>query len=64
MDNLLVRNLVHRSLTIKTQELMLADRDIRFSNLTVRVTKGVVFVLADLINATKTLNQGGRFNSR
>ena len=29
MDNLLVRNLVHRSLTVKTQELVLADRDVR-----------------------------------
>lgn len=57
MDNLLVRNLVHRSLTVKTQELVLADRDVRFSNLTIRLKKGMTFVRADLVAAPGILNQ-------
>jgi uncharacterized hydrophobic protein (TIGR00271 family) len=58
MDNLLVRNLVHRSLTVKTQELVLADRDVRFSNLSIRLKKGVAFVRADLVAAPDILSQG------
>lgn len=57
MDNLLVRNLVHRSLTAKTQELVLEDRDIRFSNLSIRLKKGIAFVRADLVAAPDILNQ-------
>jgi uncharacterized hydrophobic protein (TIGR00271 family) len=58
MDNLLVRNLVHRSLTVKTQELVLADRDVRFNNLSIRLKKGSAFVRADLVAAPGVLNQG------
>ena len=57
MDNLLVRNLVHRSLTVKTQELVLADRDVRFSNLSIRLKQGVAFVRADLVAAPGVLSQ-------
>ena len=57
MDNLLVRNLVHRSLTIKTQELVLADRDVRFSNLSIRFKRGIAYIRADLIAAPGVLNQ-------
>jgi len=57
MDNLLVRNLVHRSLTVKTQELVLADRDVRFSNLSIRLKKGVAFVRADLVASPGILSQ-------
>jgi uncharacterized hydrophobic protein (TIGR00271 family) len=57
MDNLLVRNLVHRSLTVKTQELVLADRDVRFSNLSIRLKEGMAFVRADLVAAPGILNQ-------
>ena len=57
MDNLLVRNLVHRSLTVKTQELVLADRDVRFSNLSIRLKQGVAFVRADLVAARGVLSQ-------
>ncbi len=57
MDNLLVRNLVHRSLTVKTKQLLLSDRDVRFSNLTIRLKKGVAFVRADLVAAPGILNQ-------
>jgi len=58
MDNLLVRNLVHRSLTVKTHELVLADRDVRFSNLSIRLKEGVAFVRADLVTAPGVLTQG------
>jgi len=58
MDNLLVRNLVHRSLTVKTQELVLADRDVRFSNLSIRLKEGSAFVRADLVASPDILNQG------
>jgi uncharacterized hydrophobic protein (TIGR00271 family) len=58
MDNLLVRNLVHRSLTVKTQELVLVDRDVRFSNLSIRLKQGVAFVRADLVTSPGVLNQG------
>ncbi len=58
MDNLLVRNLVHRSLTVKTKQLVLSDRDVRFSNLSIRLKKGVAFVRADLVAAPGILNQG------
>jgi hypothetical protein len=57
MDNLLVRNLVHRSLTVKTQELVLADRDVRFSNLSIRFKRGMAYIRADLIAAPGVLNQ-------
>jgi uncharacterized hydrophobic protein (TIGR00271 family) len=57
MDNLLVRNLVHRSLTVKTQELVLADRDVRFSNLSIRLKEGVAFVRADLVASPGVLSQ-------
>ena len=57
MDNLLVRNLVHRSLTVKTQELALADRDVRFSNLSIRIHQGTAFVRADLVAQPGALNQ-------
>lgn len=57
MDNLLVRNLVHRSLTDKTQELVGVDSDIRFSNLSVRIRQGVAFVRADLVASPGILNQ-------
>ena len=57
MDNLLVRNLVHRSLTVKTQELVLADRDVRFNNLSIRLRQGVAFVRADLVAAAGVLSQ-------
>ena len=57
MDNLLVRNLVHRSLTVKTQELVLADRDVRFSNLSTRLKQGMAFVRADLVAAPGVLSQ-------
>ena len=58
MDNLLVRNLVHRSLTVKTQELVLADRDVRFNNLSIRLKKGSAYVRADLVASPGALNQG------
>ena len=58
MDNLLVRNLVHRSLTVKTQELVLADRDVRFSNLSIRLKNGSAFVRADLVASPGVLTQG------
>jgi uncharacterized hydrophobic protein (TIGR00271 family) len=58
MDNLLVRNLVHRSLTVTTQELVLADRDVRFSNLSIRFKNGAAFVRADLVAAPGVLTQG------
>ena len=57
MDNLLVRNQVHRSLTVKTQELVLADRDVRFSNLSIRLKSGVAFVRADLVASPGVLSQ-------
>ena len=57
MDNLLVRNLVHRSMTVETQKVVRVDRDVRFSNLTVRIKEGKVFVHADLIAAPGTLSQ-------
>ncbi len=57
MDNLLVRNLVHRSLTVKTNQLVLADRDVRFSNLSIRLKEDVAFVRADLVAAPGILNQ-------
>ena len=58
MDNVLVRNLVHRSLTVKTQELVLADRDVRFNNLSVRLKNGSAYVRADLVASQGALNQG------
>ena len=57
MDNLLVRNLVHRSLTVKTQELVLADRDVRFNNLSIRLKNGSAYVRADLVASPGALNQ-------
>jgi len=57
MDNLLVRNLVHRSLTVETQDLALADRDVRFTNLSIRLKEGVAFIRADLVAAPNALNQ-------
>jgi hypothetical protein len=44
-------------LTAKTQELVLADRDVRFSNLSIRVKPNTVFVRADLVAAKSALNQ-------
>jgi uncharacterized membrane protein len=58
MENLLVRNLVHRSLTVTTQELVVADRDVRFTNLSIRLKQGVAFVRADLVAAPDVLSQG------
>ena len=57
MDNLLVRNLVHRGLTVKTQELVMADRDVRFSNLSIRLKKGSAYVRADLVAEKGALSQ-------
>jgi len=57
MDNLLVRNLVHRSLTVKTQELVMADRNVRFSNLSIRFKDGVAYVRADLVAVPNVLSQ-------
>ena len=57
MDNLLVRNLVHRNLTVKTKKLVLTDRSVRFSNLSIRLEKDVAFIRADLVAAPGILNQ-------
>jgi uncharacterized hydrophobic protein (TIGR00271 family) len=57
MDNLLVRNQVHRSLTVETRALLLADRDVRFTNLSVRIAQGVTFVRADIVAAPGLLTQ-------
>ena len=57
MDNLLVRNQVHRSLTVETRALLLADRDVRFTNLSVRIARGVAFVRADIVAAPGLLTQ-------
>ena len=57
MDNLLVRNQVHRSLTVETRELLLVDRDVRFTNLSVRFARGVAFVRADIVAAPGLLTQ-------
>jgi len=56
MDNLIVRNLVHRNLTVRTQQLVLADRDMRFSNLSVRLKEGVAFIRADIVATPGILN--------
>lgn len=57
MENLLVRNLVHRSLEFKTQALVPVDGDIRFDNLSVRIVEGVAFIRADLVATPGILNQ-------
>jgi uncharacterized hydrophobic protein (TIGR00271 family) len=57
MDNLLVRNQVHRSLTVETRALLLADRDVRFTNLIVRIAQGAAFVRADIVAAPGLLTQ-------
>lgn len=44
-------------MTAKTQELVLADRDVRFSNLSIRVKPNTVFVREDLVAAKSDLNQ-------
>ncbi len=49
---------MHRSLTVKTQELVLSDGDLRFSNLSICLKKSVAFVRADLLAALGILNQG------
>ena len=49
MDNLLVRNQVHRSLTVETRALLPAEHDFRLTNLSVRIRKGVVFVRGDIV---------------
>ena len=57
MDNLLVRNQVHRSLAVETRALLLADRDVRFTNLSVRIAQGAAFVRADIVAAPGLLTQ-------
>ncbi|MBW2431103.1 MAG: DUF389 domain-containing protein [Deltaproteobacteria bacterium] len=49
MDNLLIRNQVHRSLTVESRELLLAEHDFRFTNLSVRIRQGTVFVRGDIV---------------
>jgi len=51
MDNLLVRNQVHRSLTVESRALLPAEHDFRFTNLSVRIRQGSVFVRGDIVAA-------------
>ena len=49
MDNLLVRNQVHRSLTVESRALLPAEHDFRFTNLSVRIREGIAFVRGDIV---------------
>jgi hypothetical protein len=49
MDNLLIRNQVYRSLTVESRELLPAEHDFRFTNLSVRIRQGTVFVRGDIV---------------
>ena len=49
MDNLLIRNQVHRSLTVESRALLPAEHNFRFTNLSVRIRQGTVFVRADIV---------------
>jgi uncharacterized membrane protein len=49
MDNLLIRNQVHRSLTVESRALLPAKHDFRFTNLSVRIRQGTVFVRGDIV---------------
>ena len=51
MDNLLIRNQVHRSLTVESRALLPAEHDFRFTNLSVRIRQGSVFVRGDIVAA-------------
>jgi hypothetical protein len=51
MDNLLVRNQVHRSLIVETRALFSSEQDFRFINLSVRIREGTVFVRGDIVSA-------------
>ena len=49
IDNLLVRNQVHRSLTVESRALLPVGHDFRFTNLSVRIRQGTVFVRGDIV---------------
>jgi len=49
MDNLLVRNQVRRSLIVESGALLPAEHDFRFTNLSVRIRQGTVFVRGDIV---------------
>jgi len=49
MDNLLIRNQVHRSLTVESRALLPAEHDFRFTNLSVRIRQDTVFVRGDIV---------------
>ena len=43
--------------TVETRALLLADRDVRFTNLSVRIAQGAAFVRADIVAAPGLLTQ-------
>jgi len=49
MDNLLIRNQVHRSLTVESRALLPVEHDFRFTHLSVRIRQGTVFVRGDIV---------------
>jgi hypothetical protein len=58
MDNLLVRNQVHRSLTVESRALLPVDHNARFTNLSVRIMQSAVFVRGDIVASPGLFTQG------
>ena len=58
LDNLLVRNQVHRSLTVESRALLPVDHNARFTNLSVRIMQSTVFVRGDIVASPGLFTQG------
>lgn len=57
MDNLLVRNQIHRSLVYESRALLPESHNLRFTNLSVQIRKGTVFVRGDLVTSSGLFSQ-------
>ena len=58
MDNLLVRNQVHRSLTVESCALLPVDHNARLTNLSVQIGQNTVFVRGDIVASPGLFTQG------
>ena len=57
MDNLLIRNQIHRSLTTEAGVLLPAEHNARYTSLNVRISGGTVYVRADIVATQGLINQ-------
>ena len=57
MDNLLIRNQIHRSITVESQAVFPIDQNVRFTNISVRILEGEIFVRTDVVSQPGAVTQ-------